>query len=59
MSDYDLPLAKRYLDIMMPGRLCGGVPEVQEIEVIAEFNDLYPLSAAHRCPRAHPARCAF
>jgi outer membrane protein assembly factor BamD (BamD/ComL family) len=42
MADFDLPLAKRYLDIMMAGALSGADPDVQALAVIEEFNELYP-----------------
>jgi hypothetical protein len=42
MSEYDLPPARRYLDIMMAGLHSGADPESQGRRTIPEFNDPYP-----------------
>ena len=40
--EYDVPLAKRFLDIVMAGQIGGCDPDAQALAAIAVFNELYP-----------------
>ena len=51
-TDYDLPLAVRYLDLMLTARLAGPPTNAAEydtqIQVIEAFDEVYPPGTAAR-----------
>ena len=46
--DYDVPLAKRFLDIVMAGQIGGCDPDTQALAAIAAFDELYPRGTGAR-----------